>query len=57
MPTAAFVHINLKNNGNGDLVMPFISLLGGSGGIRFSSRAIAYLDSDLIVIAKDPMIQ
>jgi hypothetical protein len=57
MPTAAFVRINLKNNGNGDLVMPFITFLGGAAGINFSSSAIAYLDGDLIMLAKDPSIQ
>jgi hypothetical protein len=57
MPTAAFVHLNLRNSGSGDLAMPLITFLGGAAGISFSSRAIAYLDGDLIVVARDPMLQ
>lgn len=57
MPSAAFVQINLRNNGTGQLAMPLINFFGGSSNIRFNSRAVAYLDGDLIVVARDPMIQ
>jgi hypothetical protein len=57
MPTAAFVHLNLRNNGTNDLIMPFISFLGGSSGIAFSSRALAYQNGNLILLAEDPMLR